>query len=145
MQNSPNLSFYQHEETIYKIIYYSIQFILTATKALHYNDNARTLPKRIYQQLMKTGYTMYYKELPFCGQWYPKHQGNCHMLGPLQNHGCNYWEVIWSQLPNIPAVCNASVRSNMPCSCGTLFAVCCTVGRAEILNHFQTYVIIIGF
>lgn len=84
------LSSYQHEEPVYKIIYYSIQFTLTTTKALHYNDTARTLPKNIYQQLTKTGQTMYYKELLLGEQWYPKHQGNYHTLATLQNHSCNY-------------------------------------------------------
>lgn len=91
MQNCQALlSFYQHEETIYKIIYYSIQITLTTTKALHYNDTARTLPKSIYQQLMKTGYATYCTELLLCGQWYLKHPGNYHMLGTLQTHGHNY-------------------------------------------------------
>lgn len=90
MQNSPNLlSLYQHDETVYKIICYSIQFTLTSTGVLHYDDTARTLPKRIYQHLVKTDCPMYYKEQLPCRQWYSKHQGNYHMLVPLQNHGLN--------------------------------------------------------
>lgn len=53
-----------------------------------------------------------------------------------------FFFTVWNQFPNIPAVCNATVRSKIPSYYGISFPLCCTVGGAEILNYFQTYVML---